>query len=81
MAVVENYPNLKADQQFLRLQDELAGTENRLAYERKTYNDLVRDLQYEDQAVPRARSWPGIFGKERRGITSKYPGWPRRRHR
>ena len=41
MVVVENYPNLKADQSFNRLMDELAGTENRLAVERKRYNDLV----------------------------------------
>jgi len=44
LLVVENYPNLKADQTFLRLMDELAGTENRLAVERKRYNDLV--MQY-----------------------------------
>jgi len=43
MVVVENYPNLKADQTFMRLMDELAGTENRLSVERKRYNDLVRD--------------------------------------
>ena len=43
MAVVENYPQLKADTQFTRLMDELAGTENRLAVERKRYNDLVKE--------------------------------------
>ncbi|MDQ3212525.1 MAG: LemA family protein [Acidobacteriota bacterium] len=43
LAVVESYPQLKADQQFLRLSDELAGTENRLATERMRYNELVRD--------------------------------------
>ncbi len=41
LVVVENYPQLKADAQFSRLMDELAGTENRLAVERKRYNDLV----------------------------------------
>lgn len=41
LVVVENYPNLKADQSFIRLQDELAGTENRIATERKRYNDSV----------------------------------------
>jgi LemA protein len=41
LLVVENYPNLKADRSFSRLMDELAGTENRLAVERKRYNDLV----------------------------------------
>lgn len=43
LAVVENYPNLKADQTFLRLMDELSGTENRIAVERMRYNEAVRD--------------------------------------
>ncbi len=43
LVVVENYPNLKSDQNFQRLQDELAGTENRIAVERKRYNDTVQD--------------------------------------
>lgn len=43
LAVVENYPNLKADQNFLSLQDELAGTENRIAVERRRYNEAVLD--------------------------------------
>jgi len=43
LVVVENYPNLKADQSFNRLMDELAGTENRIAVERKRYNDVIRD--------------------------------------
>jgi LemA protein len=42
LAIAENYPNLKADQNFIRLQDELAGTENRIAVARKDYNDTVR---------------------------------------
>jgi LemA protein len=42
MVVVENYPNLKANEGFLRLQDELAGTENRIAVERMRYNEMVR---------------------------------------
>lgn len=41
LAIVENYPQLKADGNFMRLQDELAGTENRIAVERKRYNDTV----------------------------------------
>lgn len=39
LAIVENYPNLKANENFMRLQDELAGTENRIAVERKRYNE------------------------------------------
>jgi LemA protein len=42
LAIAENYPALKADQSFLRLQDELAGTENRIAVERMRYNEAVR---------------------------------------
>jgi LemA protein len=42
LVVVENYPNLKANEQFNRLSDELAGTENRIAVERMRYNQLVQ---------------------------------------
>jgi len=42
LVIVERYPNLKSNQNFLALQDELAGTENRIAVERKRYNDRVR---------------------------------------
>ncbi len=43
LVVVENYPNLKSNENFMRLQDELAGTENRIAIERRKYNDIVKD--------------------------------------
>ena len=52
MMVVENYPQLKANDQFNRLMDELAGTENRLAVERKRYNDLVKDYNNKVQLFP-----------------------------
>jgi LemA protein len=42
LLVVENYPNLKSNENFLRLQDELAGTENRIAVERRKYNESVQ---------------------------------------
>jgi LemA protein len=42
LVVAENYPNLKANENFLRLQDELAGTENRIAVERRKYNEVVQ---------------------------------------
>ena len=42
LVISENYPNLKSDQNFLRLQDELAGTENRIAIERRKYNEVVQ---------------------------------------
>jgi LemA protein len=43
LAIVENYPNLKSDQNFMALQDELAGTENRIAVERRRYNQAIQD--------------------------------------
>jgi LemA protein len=43
LAIVENYPQLKSNENFLRLQDELAGTENRISVERRRYNDTVQD--------------------------------------
>jgi len=43
LVVVENYPQLKSNENFLRLQDELAGTENRIAVERRRYNEAVQD--------------------------------------
>jgi LemA protein len=42
LLIVENYPQLKSNENFLRLQDELAGTENRIAVERKRYNDSIQ---------------------------------------
>jgi LemA protein len=43
LVIAERYPELKANQTFIRLQDELAGTENRIAVERRRYNEAVRD--------------------------------------
>jgi LemA protein len=43
LVVVENYPQLKSNENFLRLQDELAGTENRIAVERRRYNETIQD--------------------------------------
>ena len=54
LALSESYPNLKADQQFLRLQDELAGTENRIAVARRDYNAKVLDYNTSRQRFPTA---------------------------
>lgn len=54
LAISENYPNLKADQQFLRLQDELSGTENRIAVSRSDYNAAVRDYNTYIRGFPQA---------------------------
>src|ERR1700719_2115078 len=52
LVVVENYPQLKSNENFLRLQDELAGTENRIAVERKRYNDTLQDYNTYVQTFP-----------------------------
>jgi LemA protein len=52
LAVVENYPQLKANEQFNRLMDELAGTENRLAVERMRYNERVQEYDTSRRQFP-----------------------------
>lgn len=52
LVVVENYPQLKSNEAFLGLMDEIAGTENRLATERKRYNDVVRDYNVMIKVFP-----------------------------
>ena len=54
LVVVENYPQLKSNENFLRLQDELAGTENRIAVERKRYNDSLQDYNTYIQKFPQS---------------------------
>lgn len=51
-AVVENYPDLKANQNFLMLQEELAGTEGKIAYARQFYNDTVMKFNLRQQVFP-----------------------------
>jgi LemA protein len=52
LVVVENYPQLKSNENFLRLQDELAGTENRIAVERRKYNEVVQAYNTNIQLFP-----------------------------
>jgi LemA protein len=52
LAVVENYPQLKADEQFNRLMDELSGTENRIAVERMRYNEKVQEYNVSRRQFP-----------------------------
>ncbi len=59
--VVESYPQLKSDQNFIRLQDELAGTENRIAVARKDYNDVVKPLNAKIRSFP-TKLLAGMFG-------------------
>jgi len=61
LVVVEKYPDLKSNQNFIRLQDELAGTENRIAVERKRYNDAVKNYNVAIRSFP-ANILAGMFG-------------------
>lgn len=64
LAIVENYPQLKSNENFLRLQDELAGTENRIAVERKRYNDALQDYNTYIGLFPNSM-WAGMAGFKR----------------
>src|SRR4051812_39770981 len=64
LVVVENYPELKSNENFLRLQDELAGTENRIAVERKRYNDALQDYNTFIGLFPNS-IWAGMAGFKR----------------
>ena len=66
LVVVENYPQLKSNENFLRLQDELAGTENRIAVERKRYNDSLQDYNTYIQQFPNSifAGWAGFKPNE-----------------
>ena len=63
LAVVENYPQLKANEQFNRLMDELSGTENRIAVERMRYNERVQDYNTQRRQFP-ANLTASVFGFE-----------------
>ena len=66
LALVENYPQLRSNENFLRLQDELAGTENRIAVERKRYNDTLQDYNTYIQQFPHNlfAGWAGFKPNE-----------------
>jgi LemA protein len=64
LALSENYPELKSNQNFLALQDQLEGSENRIAVERKRYNDTLQDYNTFIQQFPNS-IWAGIAGFQR----------------
>jgi LemA protein len=64
LALAENYPNLKADQSFLKLQDELAGTENRIQVSRSDYNKVVQDYNTSRDTFPTV-IFANMFGFQR----------------
>ncbi|MFD1206780.1 MULTISPECIES: LemA family protein [Sporosarcina] len=61
LVVVENYPELKANQNFTQLMDELAGTENRIGFARKDYNDVVSQYNRQVKRFP-GKLVASIFG-------------------
>lgn len=61
LVIVENYPQLRSSESFLKLMDELSGTENRIAVERRRYNELVRDYNTFIKRFPN-NMFAGMFG-------------------
>jgi LemA protein len=61
LALTENYPQLRSSQQFMRLQDELSGTENRIGVARRRYNETLRDYNTYIRSFPNS-VWAGILG-------------------
>jgi len=70
MVVLENYPDLKANEGFLKLQDELAGTENRVAVERQRYNEAVQDYNVKVRSFP-SNIMASIGGFQRKDVYFK----------
>lgn len=64
LVVAENYPQLKSNENFIRLQDELAGTENRIAVERRRYNDAVQKYNTDIALFPKNIA-ASLFGFQR----------------
>jgi len=67
LVVVENYPNLKANENYLSLQDELAGTENRIKTERDIYNNAVKEMNIKVRRFP-TNIVANMFGFEQRDM-------------
>jgi LemA protein len=61
LALTENYPQLKSNEQFLRLQDELSGTENRISVSRRHYNETLRDYNTFVRQFPNS-VWANMLG-------------------
>lgn len=61
LAIAENYPDLKANKNFIQLQDELAGTENRIAFARRDYNELAREYNTSIRRFP-TNIYANLFG-------------------
>jgi len=72
MVVVERYPELKSNQNFMKLQDQLEGTENRISVERKRFNDSVLNYNKKIRTFPGAL-FAGLFGFERMPLFEAEP--------
>ena len=70
---VEQYPNLKANQNFLELQAQLEGTENRISVERGKFNTVVKDYNQEVRTFP-TNLFAGVFGFSQKGYFTAAPG-------
>jgi LemA protein len=64
LVLTENYPQLKSNENFLRLQDELAGTENRIAVDRRDYNETIKNYNISVEQFPKNIA-ASIFGFKR----------------
>jgi len=73
LVIMENYPELKSDMAVARLMDELAGTENRVAVERRRYNELVQSYNTSLSVIP-GNLLAGIFGFSRRAYFEAVEG-------
>lgn len=73
MMVREQYPDLKANQNFLALQDELTGTENRISVERNKFNEVVKDYNQYIRKFPQV-IWASWFGFSGKGYFQADPG-------
>jgi LemA protein len=73
LAIAENYPDLKANTNFLALQQQLEGTENRITVERKKFNETVQDYNSYVRRFP-TNLYTGIFGFRAKGYFQSAPG-------
>ncbi|MBI1807331.1 MAG: LemA family protein [Ignavibacteria bacterium] len=73
LAVAENYPQLKANENFLQLQAQLEGTENRIAVERKRFNEVVQDYNIRVRTFPTS-IFAGMFGFAQKQYFQAEPG-------
>lgn len=73
LVTVERYPDLKASQNFLELQSQLEGAENRISVERRKYNNIARDFNTAIRRIPR-RFFAGMAGMEKRGYFESAEG-------